>query len=447
MARSKSSHRERLTEAMIVTAARYGYGESSVARVVAQAGVSRATFYQHFADKEACFLAAYRGVAERITEHMRRLDEEREAVGRPLEVLTRLLENADREPAAARLVLIEALAGGPAIRAEHEKLLDSVEESVEAYLDAAPGRVRLEIPARSVVGAIGSVVAIRIFRGETGRLTELVDDLGSWLASYATTTGTRRNRAAWEDMGSGIVSPVEPQANPLDVRLPRGRAALPEAVVASEHRQRVLTAVARMAREKGYASMTVADIVTTAHIGREAFYEQFRSKEDAFLAAQAYGLESSVSHAASGFFRDGSWPERVWSAALEMLGYIRSVPDLAHVDFVESYTAGPAAVRRSFESRMAYTLFLEEGYRQRPEAAGLPRLCSEAIAGAILELLRHRAVESGVEQLQELAPQAVYLALAPFIGPAEALRLVEAKAATERGGRPNGRSRAARSEG
>jgi AcrR family transcriptional regulator len=447
MARSKSSHRERLIEAMIVTAARYGYGEASVARVVAQAGVSRATFYQHFSDKQACFLAAYRQIANRVAEDMRRLDEEHEAVGRPREVLARLLESADREPAAARVVLIEALAGGPAIRAEHEKLLDSMEETVEAYLDAAPGGVRLEIPARSVVGAIGSVVAIRVFRGETGRLIELLDGLESWLGSYAIASGARRNRAAWEEMGSGIASPVEPQPNPLDVRLPRGRAALPGAVVASEHRQRVLAAVARVAREKGYAGMTVADIVATAHIGREAFYEQFRSKEDAFLAAQAYGLESSVSLAASSFFKEGRWPERVWSAALAMLGYIGSVPDLAHVDFIESYAAGPAAIRRSFESRMAYTLFLEEGYRQRPEAEALPRLCSEAIAGAILELLRHRAAEGGVEHLQELAPQAIYLALAPFIGPGEALRLVEAKAAIARGGKPSARSRAARSAG
>ena len=38
-------------------------------------------------------------------------------------------------------------------------------------------------------------------------------------------------------------------------------------------------------------------------------------------------------------------------------------------------------MRRSFDNRMAYTLFLEDGYRQRPEAERLPRLCSEAIGG------------------------------------------------------------------
>ena len=91
---------------------------------------------------------------------------------------------------------------------------------------------------------------------------------------------------------------------------------------------------------------------------------------------------------------------------------------------------------------MAYTLFLEEGYRQRPEAERLPRLCSEAVAGAILELLRRRTVEGDATKVCELAPHAVYVALAPFIGPAAALELVEGKVAT-----PTTRRRTERSHG
>ena len=36
-----------------------GYAATTVADVVERAGVSRRTFYEQFADKEACFLAAY----------------------------------------------------------------------------------------------------------------------------------------------------------------------------------------------------------------------------------------------------------------------------------------------------------------------------------------------------------------------------------------------------
>ncbi len=96
------------------------------------------------------------------------------------------------------------------------------------------------------------------------------------------------------------------------------------------------------------------------------------------------------------------------------------------MDLVESYAAGPAAIRRSFENWIAYTLFLEEGYRQRPEAESLPRLCSEAIGGAIHELLRRQVVRGRGGAMLEILPQAAYVALAPFIGIEASLALVRA---------------------
>jgi AcrR family transcriptional regulator len=298
----------------------------------------------------------------------------------------------------------------------------------------------LEIPARALLGGLGGVVAMRIFRGETGRLIGLLDELEAWLRSYALAGGRRRCQQDWMGLGSPLGAPIEPEPSVLDDRLPRGRAALSPAVVASEQRQRVLAAVARVASDKGYAAMTVADLVAVAGVTREVFYEQFRSKEDAFLATQAYALQTSISRSAGSFFGKEAWPDRVWNGLMALLRYFGSVPDLAALDVVESYAAGSASIQRSFEARMAFTLFLEDGYRQRPEAEGMPRLCSEAIAGAVLEPLRHLTAEGRADRELELAPQVAYIALAPFIGPARALELVEANCSAPQpapaGGRP-----------
>ena len=53
-----TSQRERLLEAMAGVVADKGYARVAVADVIDHAGVSRKTFYEHFANKEACFLAA-----------------------------------------------------------------------------------------------------------------------------------------------------------------------------------------------------------------------------------------------------------------------------------------------------------------------------------------------------------------------------------------------------
>jgi hypothetical protein len=138
-------------------------------------------------------------------------------------------------------------------------------------------------------------------------------------------------------------------------------------------------------------------------------------------------MKESVAVAASEYFRDAGWPDRVWEAALAMLVYTAEHPDNAYVELIENHTTGAGAIQRSFENRMAYTLFLEDGYRQRPEAERLPKLSSEAIGGGLWELLRRQVVRGRAHRVLELAPQGAYVTLAPFIGATEAAEFVEAK--------------------
>lgn len=53
------SHRERLIDAMAASIEDKGYRETTVADVVRHAHTSRRTFYEHFEDREACFLALF----------------------------------------------------------------------------------------------------------------------------------------------------------------------------------------------------------------------------------------------------------------------------------------------------------------------------------------------------------------------------------------------------
>ena len=423
-----SSAQRRLIDAIIATAARRGYRGASVARVVEQAGVSRATFYEEFAGKDECFLAAYHQVAARVE---RALDGTKPDGG-VADVLGEVLAAAEAEPAAARFFLIEALAAGSEVRRAHERMLAAIAGAIDRELDRqGDGVPRLQVPGRALMGGIANVVAVRVFAGETGRLTSLLDDLLAWIDSHAIPDSERRlNAAAWTQLGEGLEAPPAPLApGDPDTRLPRGRGALAPGEVGDAHRNRIIGAIAKLARQKGYTAMTVADMVAAASVTRESFYEIFRNKEEAFLATQAYGLQTSVALTAGSFFGAESWPDRAWNGTEALLGYVGGQLDLVHVDLVESYAAGPAAMRRSFDNRMAYTLFLEDAYRISPEAERLPRLCSEAIGGANLELMRSQVVAGRTERMLEVLPQMGYVTLAPFLGPSRALRLVEEKVA------------------
>ncbi len=140
---------------MTQTAARHGYKDASVAWVVEQAGVSRATFYEHFADKEACFLAAFEAAAERIEIALPRVEAEYSPALRAGELLEDLLVNIVSGPAAARILLVEALAGGPEVRRAHERFMRTVEATFERWLEG-PGEngYRLAISGRAIMEGI-----------------------------------------------------------------------------------------------------------------------------------------------------------------------------------------------------------------------------------------------------------------------------------------------------
>ena len=70
----RPGQRERLLASMVALASRQGYPAVSIAEISTHAGVSSATFYEQFADKEDCLLAAYQQAAAGVLERMPPLD-------------------------------------------------------------------------------------------------------------------------------------------------------------------------------------------------------------------------------------------------------------------------------------------------------------------------------------------------------------------------------------
>ncbi|HVY78814.1 MAG TPA: helix-turn-helix domain-containing protein, partial [Solirubrobacterales bacterium] len=108
------SQRDRLLDATEATIAERGAGKATIEAIVKWAGVSTATFYEHFRDKDECFVAAFDRAAEELRAEVREAiaaagsREERVRVG-----LAALLAGLDAEPSRARLCFVEAQKDGP----------------------------------------------------------------------------------------------------------------------------------------------------------------------------------------------------------------------------------------------------------------------------------------------------------------------------------------------
>ncbi|MCU1449613.1 MAG: transcriptional regulator, TetR family [Acidimicrobiales bacterium] len=177
------SQRARLLQAATEAVAEQGYVKTTVADILARAGVSRATFYQLFRDKEDCFLAAYKNDADFVAAVMAVQLEQVKASGDldPLERLDRVLEvylTALRSaPALARVFLVEVYAAGPAAieqrRASLEQFVDIVAETHRGESGVLGTKASQRFAAQAFVGAVSTLVTNAVGVGETDDLPNL----------------------------------------------------------------------------------------------------------------------------------------------------------------------------------------------------------------------------------------------------------------------------------
>ena len=78
----RAGHRERLIDAMAESIQAKGYRETTVADVVRIAHTSRRTFYEHFEDREACFLELFDATNDQMMDEIAALVAERLAKNR-----------------------------------------------------------------------------------------------------------------------------------------------------------------------------------------------------------------------------------------------------------------------------------------------------------------------------------------------------------------------------
>jgi AcrR family transcriptional regulator len=426
--RPKRSQRERLLDAMIALATQVGYQQVSIAQVSAKAGVSRATFYEQFDDKEDCLLAAYRTAAERLLAHALPVTSDGHWSEAAADTLRQLADALRRDPDAGRLLFVERLAGGARARETRRMVIDAFEQRVQEFIDSTPqGAETLDVPPSALVGAVRSIVARYLRTHGEDELPALADDGIVWVRSYAVAAG----REHWSTSPDALLpAPPEPEPPPTSRRrprrLPRGRHGLPAGVIARSQRTRIIYGTAEVMMAKGYESATVTDIVAAAGVSREVFYEHFSDKQNAFLEAQQHPTQHILDACASAYFSVRDWPERVWNTFAALLWMIAANPGISHLRLVECYAAGPEAIRRAEEITRSFTIFLEEGYSYRPEARELPHLCSHAIAGSVFEVIQRHVARGDSAGLVRRLPQLTYVAIAPFTGPEEAVRLVSA---------------------
>ena len=187
--------------------------------------------------------------------------------------------------------------------------------------------------------------------------------------------------------------------------------------MAQNQRERILAAVADVASAASYGEMSVEDIIVTAGISRRTFYEHFKNKDDAFLAAYDEAAGQMLTAVRAAYEAHQGFAERMRAGIEAFLGLLAADPAFARMCIVEVMAAGPEAIRRRNEAMSAFAGMIEENARQRLAEAPPSKLTAETVVGGIYDVVYTRIQRGDVRVLPELAPELVHTALVHYLGP------------------------------
>jgi AcrR family transcriptional regulator len=167
-----------MLEAMAHAVAEKGYEKTAVADVVALAGVSRRTFYEHFVDKEACFVTAYESIFQDIMASVVQAYESRRRwPDRLSAAIAALLERFASEPDYARAGIVEVLAAGPMAIAARDVALVAFRIFFDASRPEVPDHGAPPIVAEATIGGIYEVMYRRLVTEGSRSLQSLHPEL------------------------------------------------------------------------------------------------------------------------------------------------------------------------------------------------------------------------------------------------------------------------------
>jgi AcrR family transcriptional regulator len=166
--------RARLTGGLAEAIAEKGYAAATIADVVRHARVSKRTFYEHFEDKEACFLALYSDSSDEMIALIAAA-----AGAEGVEAAARAyFERLAAEPALTRAALVEVQAAGPkalSLRREVQRRYADLLVALSARAAAEEDGLRPLSPtlATAVVGGLNELMLEAVEEGREARLPEL----------------------------------------------------------------------------------------------------------------------------------------------------------------------------------------------------------------------------------------------------------------------------------
>ncbi len=180
-------------------------------------------------------------------------------------------------------------------------------------------------------------------------------------------------------------------------------------------RERILQGMLESVGSKGYERTSVQDVLDSAGLYRQAFYDYFEDKEDCYLQAIDAGsawVELAMREAAAG--EEAGWRNQLRGALAGLLRFLDEEPAVGRALLVEVHAAGPRAVEKRMEAMERAVVMMDLAREESSSVA--PAISAEAIVAGMLAVLHTRLAAQQTEGFVRLLPELMYLAVLPYFG-------------------------------
>jgi AcrR family transcriptional regulator len=392
------NQRGRLQGAMVEAVARHGFADTTLRELVSLAGVSKSTFYEHFENKQDCFLSTFDFIGLEVE---RRVDE---AVDWPSDLrekvaagITAAFTVIAEEQAAASLVTVESLTLGAAAVPHRERASAHFEKLIRRSFEESPSPHQVSaLTVRGIVAGIRNTAYHHLREDRGGELPAAAAPIVEWILCFDRPAGEIARGAAQTAARPSKRPPATPEPDPDSL----------------DKRQRIVCAATELTFERGYEALSIPAIAAAAGVSNQTFYDHFPGRQEAFLAGFDRIATETMEVVAAAAAAEKPGPEAVGAGLRALLEQAAENDLFARLAFFELPMAGPAALDRADRTLGGFTSFF--GPQAVPEDAEAPPVMLKAITGGTWAVIQHEIAEGRREQLPQLAPEVVEFALAPF---------------------------------
>lgn len=187
-------------------------------------------------------------------------------------------------------------------------------------------------------------------------------------------------------------------------------------------REWILIGLAESCAARGFEATSVAEIYAAGGVTEEQFARLFASPDECLGAATEWLIDLIGERLRERVPVAAPWGERLESGVVAVLEALAERPAFAHVALIEAPAAGGRAAALYDAAKAALAQWLDEG-RKLQGRSEVPASAARAALAGVEGLAAGRVLNDRGDQLERIAPEAIYLLAVPYLGRDEARRL------------------------